>query len=698
VIRRKSNPVILLFFVATMLLLLLSGTASADPAVERVRGTITGDVTWNNNTVYVLDWAVTIAAGSSLTIEPGTVVKLDRSVELRVDGTLNARGTAASPIIFTSCLDDAAGGDTNEDGSATSPQPGDWLRIRPQAGGKAYFDNVHIRYARSGIWYYTSMESRFDRDHFIDELSVSNSEIYNNGNGIFVLGVKEATVDNCTIRDNNGCETEFYAFGMMIVNCETPTFQNNRVLNNGAAGVESKAVEIGCNALSAFTGNTLAGNTQNAVWIWNDAITPDHTTNRFSFTDADATLFNNNVYILYGTTWVSKDTTLTIEPGTVIKGEPGALVVRGELSAPGTSANPIVFTSCRDGSYGGNTRGNDETPGMQDWYGIRFDPDSRGTITGAIIKYAHNALYTNGANVSITGSSISNSQHGIRTPAGSPIVSAKNNWWGAADGPYPYGSGVAINYHSDPVTGERIYHADVIPWLTGDPYANWTPPIQDTTPPPISDGDGGGPTSPPGGGGGGGSTSPPPSEDKKTPAAPAPDNPATVFSDVPVDAWYASCVLTLASEGVINGYPGGIFMPGGKVTRAEFAKMICLVMGWELKNTAESSFKDMPGSHWACRYIETAKTHGVITGYPDGNFKPGDNITRAEIATIIAKALNLPAGSSSLKDIDSCWAKDHINACAAAGIITGYPDGTFKSDNTATRAEAAKMIYGMLEE
>lgn len=164
------------------------------------------------------------------------------------------------------------------------------------------------------------------------------------------------------------------------------------------------------------------------------------------------------------------------------------------------------------------------------------------------------------------------------------------------------------------------------------------------------------------------------------------------FSDVPANAWFEAAVTKLASRQIIGGYAGGIFGPNLNVTRAEFAKMLCLTMGWQLEYPAGNSFTDVGSAHWARSYIETARRHGVIDGYPNGIFKPSGNITRAEIAKMMSQALGLPSGSSSFSDIDSSWARDHIAACVGAGIITGYPGNLFRPDKLATRAEGAVII------
>jgi hypothetical protein len=171
----------------------------------------------------------------------------------------------------------------------------------------------------------------------------------------------------------------------------------------------------------------------------------------------------------------------------------------------------------------------------------------------------------------------------------------------------------------------------------------------------------------------------------------------SIFFDVRPGDWFASFVSRLASLNIIGGYPDKSFRPHQNLTRAEFAKMLCLAMGWELQEPANPSFSDVPKGHWAYKYIETAKARGALGGYPDGSFRPSNSITRAEIAAAIARALNLSSGGSDLTDIALHWAKDQINACVQAGIISGYPGNVFRPNANATRAEASKMIAGVLD-
>ena len=174
-----------------------------------------------------------------------------------------------------------------------------------------------------------------------------------------------------------------------------------------------------------------------------------------------------------------------------------------------------------------------------------------------------------------------------------------------------------------------------------------------------------------------------------------PNAPVAGFVDVHADDWFAKDVLFLAQLEVLGGYADGTFRPASNVTRAEFAKMVCQASGWELIHPATPSFSDVPSSNWAYDYIETAKAHGVISGYPDGLFKPNNNITRAEICKMLITALNIDidVSGTAFSDVPSTyWAMQYIMTARNCGIVSGYTGNIFKPAALATRAEAAKMI------
>ena len=119
------------------------------------------------------------------------------------------------------------------------------------------------------------------------------------------------------------------------------------------------------------------------------------------------------------------------------------------------------------------------------------------------------------------------------------------------------------------------------------------------------------------------------------------------FSDVSSDAWYATAVRILASRGIISGYEDGSFKPQQTITRAEFA---ALVSRFEELTDGEAAFSDVPGDHWAYRYITSAAAKGWINGYEDGTFRPSENITRAEAATLANRVFDRVADESYIAE------------------------------------------------
>lgn len=110
---------------------------------------------------------------------------------------------------------------------------------------------------------------------------------------------------------------------------------------------------------------------------------------------------------------------------------------------------------------------------------------------------------------------------------------------------------------------------------------------------------------------------------------------------------------------------------------------------------ATSTFSDVSPSHWAYKSIMNLTSNGVIGGYPDGTFRPNNSITREEAAKIIVFAAGLPFKGkvSNFPDVPSTsWSTGVIAAARQNGIINGYPDGTFKPKGEISRQEAAAMV------
>ncbi len=109
------------------------------------------------------------------------------------------------------------------------------------------------------------------------------------------------------------------------------------------------------------------------------------------------------------------------------------------------------------------------------------------------------------------------------------------------------------------------------------------------------------------------------------------------YSDVAADAWYNNAVSTMNNAGIVTGYPDGSFRPDATITRAEFATIAARFS--EVVYNGGNSFTDVPENHWAVRYIALAEYLGWINGYPDGTFRPDQAITRAEAMTLINRVL-----------------------------------------------------------
>ena len=148
------------------------------------------------------------------------------------------------------------------------------------------------------------------------------------------------------------------------------------------------------------------------------------------------------------------------------------------------------------------------------------------------------------------------------------------------------------------------------------------------------------------------------------------------------------------------GYTDGTFGPERDMTRAEVTTMFARLLTEQIEadKTYSNTFSDVPKGCWAANYIGYMQQFGIITGYSDGSFRPDAPVTRAEFAAIASRFEKLTEGSKSFADVpDTYWAARYINFAATRGWVTGYSDGTFKPENTITRAEVAAVTCRLLE-
>jgi hypothetical protein len=519
-------------YYVVLFLFFISLSVHAD---THVGGFISEDTHWSPSSgVYILDDNVTVPAGVTLNIDPGTTIKARGNVGLLIEGELVARGINDNKIIFTSLLDDVRGGDTNADATSSSPLAGDWQGITFESDAKGSFDNVEVYYAGYNgfsIGYFSGIRNNggniLIEDTILDQnnwygihqiegsLSVSNSTISNNLLGIYVEG-GAATVNNSAINDNSEIGIQASAIKDGSISLFNNIFSNN----------QSTAV------IDVSLGFVHIGNVSYDV------------TNRgfrvYGSVKKDTTLDSGDLPLLItGGIEVVPHQTLTLAPGTVIKLgdslQKGDIVVKGNLVAEGTANLKIYLTSIKDDSIGGDTNGDGSTsaPAAKDWTSLFFEEGSGGSFKNAVIKYGgyaangeylsgvSSAIYNRGANLSfdsslighnaatgifqdngtttITHTELLDESIGLQFRGGSAIISessfdnhlnraiynensitsaptqivdARHNWWGSDSGPQDTSTTTPTG-SGESISGGVLY----VPWLTTNPFL----PVENST-------------------------------------------------------------------------------------------------------------------------------------------------------------------------------------------------------------------------
>lgn len=150
----------------------------------------------------------------------------------------------------------------------------------------------------------------------------------------------------------------------------------------------------------------------------------------------------------------------------------------------------------------------------------------------------------------------------------------------------------------------------------------------------------------------------------------------------------------------IIGYPDSSFRPQSNITRAEMTTIFSRLLEEKiiLASNYKSSFNDVLNDSWYSNYIGKLTQVGVISGYPDGTFKPDNKVTRAEFAAIASRFIVNKKTSSNFSDVsNNYWASESIEYVKAEGWINGYPDGSFRPENNITRAEVVNIVNLMLD-
>ena len=151
----------------------------------------------------------------------------------------------------------------------------------------------------------------------------------------------------------------------------------------------------------------------------------------------------------------------------------------------------------------------------------------------------------------------------------------------------------------------------------------------------------------------------------------------------------------------IIGYPDGTVQPNGQITRAEATTIFFRLLTEESRSanlTKTNGYTDVASDAWYNTAVSAMTKAGIVDGYPDGTFRPNAAITRAEFAAIAARFDNDgDKTAAKFSDIANHWAKDEISIAYNNGWINGYPDGTFGPQRNITRAETATMINRVLD-
>ncbi len=170
------------------------------------------------------------------------------------------------------------------------------------------------------------------------------------------------------------------------------------------------------------------------------------------------------------------------------------------------------------------------------------------------------------------------------------------------------------------------------------------------------------------------------------------------FTDVnEIPTWAVEAIEELVALDVLGGNADGSFAPARQLNRAEVAKIITLASGVDFDTTGGAHFPDVEEDAWYYDYVETMYNYGWIDGNPDGTFRPGNGINRAELAKMVINALELDldtTGAPHFDDVTSGdWFFEYVETAYNYDLMRGYADGTFGASKPVNRAETAKIVY-----
>jgi plastocyanin len=484
---------------------LLNGNSSSGSAHSGFAffGSIAGDVVFDANPgfPFIVQDDVTVMEDATLTFIAGSTIKFnDHYDDINVNGSLVAVGTPDEPIVFTCLADDAHGGDTNGDENSSEPEPDQW--------GGIWFNPSSIGNALNNAWigYGGGFATSAMLNVYTSGVAIQNSTIaWSAERGLYVQDASPYLEGN-HFKGNATDGIYYYHFDELA----NPVLVNNTFTDNNnfavLANMQQETIDL------LLTGNSSTGSAHNGFALFGSVNAP--------------VLFSSNPgfpFIIQDDLTVLDNASLTLSPGTTIKFNDhyDDLFINGSLTAIGTAAEPIVFTSLADDAHEGDTNGDgsDTEPAGDQWGGIWFGENSTanqlehcwlgyggGFATSAIVNVYTSSLsiknsiithspergiylqqaspyleaniirnsdvglyaYDQSLPTLVKNDFIDNNSFGVFNADGTVEVDARNNWWGDQTGPYhpvhnPAGLGNEVSNH---VLFE--------PWLTqpgGNPTA-----------------------------------------------------------------------------------------------------------------------------------------------------------------------------------------------------------------------------------
>ncbi|MBO5008373.1 MAG: S-layer homology domain-containing protein [Clostridia bacterium] len=176
------------------------------------------------------------------------------------------------------------------------------------------------------------------------------------------------------------------------------------------------------------------------------------------------------------------------------------------------------------------------------------------------------------------------------------------------------------------------------------------------------------------------------------------------FEDIDGVQWASEAIHALTDKGIINGTSAVTFSPDDNVTREQFAKILVIALGLDDNQPSGNAFGDVSDESWYCKYVNIAADNGIVKGIGNGMFGVGSSIIREDMCVMLHNALKLRGNTASIvqttfddRDDISAYALEAVETLYGMGAVNGMSDTTFAPGGFATRAQAAKIVYGVLD-